>query len=352
MLLIQYFAHSIIERTTRYLILMTAIFSVLELIRGLALLPVLLPFPKILTLWVLAWPTAGGIALPLCFFLALVITRLHFAQTQELAIMQFLMRPRHWVYCLITPIGVFSGIMLFVSGWLNPLCLSAKQEIIDTFMQSAKMPQAIAGQFNHMQFGGNQLVIFPSKEKRDLLFLAIDLGQSSDTQILQAEKISLKREQGAAVLEVHQGKSYQFDNQHRLRQTVTFKNTQLPLSNSKKQQEKKIFFKTLTELTEVHSAASWVEALWRCLQPIAVITLSVVAMTLGNYLQCRRKASSVRWQAGALGVGYYLGLFFIYNKSYGMQDIWLVVLMYATASACVIMISLVLNRASLISYGK
>ena len=352
MLLTRYFAHSIIERTTRYLILMTAIFSVLELIRGLALLPVLLPFPKILTLWVLAWPTAGGIALPLCFFLALVITRLHFAQTQELAIMQFLMRPRHWVYCLITPIGVFSGIMLFVSGWLNPLCLSAKQEIIDTFMQSAKMPQAIAGQFNHMQFGGNQLVIFPSKEKRDLLFLAIDLGQSSDTQILQAEKISLKREQGAAVLEVHQGKSYQFDDQHRLRQTVTFKNNQVPLSNIKKQGHTAVFFKSLTELSTVGSPSAWVEILWRCQPVISIMTLSVVAMTIGSYLQCRRKAALVRWQAGALGVGYYLSLFFIYNKSYGMQDIWLVVLMYATASVSVIIISHVLNRTSLIGNGK
>lgn len=351
MLLTRYFAHSIIERTTRYLILMTAIFSVLELVRGLALLPVLLPLPKVLTLWVLAWPTAGGIALPLCFFLALVVTKLHFAQTQELAIMQFVMRPRHWIYCLMTPVGVFSGIMLFVSGWLNPACITAKQEIIDTFMQSAKMPQAIAGQFNHMQFGGNQLVIFPSKEKRDLLFLAIDLGQSSDTQILQAEKISLRRERGAAVLEVHQGKSYQFDEQHRLRQTVMFKSNQVPLENAKKQHQSKVFFKTLTELVPIHSAATWVEILWRFQQPISVMILSIVSISMGSYLHCRRKATLVRWQAGALGVSYYLSLFFIYNKSYGMQDIWLVALMYATANVCVVMISILLNRAGAVSNG-
>ena len=71
-------------------------------------------------------------------------------------------------------------------------------------------------------------------------------------------------------------------------------------------------------------------------------------MSMGHYLRCRRRAFLVRWQAGILGVSYYLLLFFVYNKSYGMENMWLVATMYALTHGSVLLISFLSNRLGVV----
>ncbi|MBL97569.1 MAG: hypothetical protein CMF52_07110 [Legionellales bacterium] len=360
MLLSRFFSQAITSRTIRYAIPATLGISLLELWTVIGSMPVTIPISKMLALWVLTWPTLAQACLPLCFCLAILITAVQLADTQELAILQLYMQPKDWRRCIARPVMLFFTCMFILTCWLNPMTKGAYLDITSSILQSLQMPTLTPGQFQYMSLTGDVMVIFPDKQNRGLLFVAWSNESMVNNDkrlfnIVQAESMVVDKTPGQAALTFKNAKGYSFKGLYNLDSTMSFKVLRKPLRLPalSGRDLSTMSVRELLRLSSVESHPQYFvaacELIWRLQLPIVVIIIAWISVLLIDYRFCRDRRNSFYATSGTLAILYLITMLIAKRVMDTLQSETSVVLLFASIHVSVVTLSYLLKHSRMLN---
>ena len=359
MLLSQFFSQAIMSRTVRYTIPATLGISLLELLTVVSGLSVTIPISKITMLWVLTWPTITQVLLPLCFCLAILITAVQIADTQELAILQLYMQPRHWRHCIAKPVMLFFTYMLVLTCWINPMTKGAYHDITSSILQSIQMPALTPGQFQYVGLTDNVMVVFPDKQNRGLLFASWFNEREHPNKkillnIIQAESIVVNKTLEKAEYAFINAKGYLFEDKN-LDRIVSFKKLRIPIRFPTLSERglSTMSVRKLLRLSSTKSHPRYFEAtgelIWRLQLPMVIGIIAWISMILIDYRYCRDRRNSFYAISGTLAILYLITMLVAKTVMDTLQSEASLVLLFASIHMSVVTLSYLVKHSRMLN---
>ena len=310
MILSYYFNHQLLSRTLKYLLLLTFLFSVVESIERLMLLPISLSLVQCLSMWVLSWPLYSCLLLPACFYAAYLATAIGLARSQELVIMQLYVSPWSWRWRVGCLSAFLSVAIFFTVGWIGPMCQHIQKDFATMMLSEIQMPKTFSGQFNKIEVGGRHIVVYKEKQKGKGLFVATRLSDAQGITVLTTQKMHVLTDKGVPTLVFDKGNSYSFTPDDGLKYALSFDESRIPLAIKVGLSAKKYQFMQMAthDLWHDQRVMAQHELAWRIHLSLSVMVLATLAMMLIDYMTCRRASSRVYVVGGCLAIMYYVGL--------------------------------------------
>ena len=359
MLLSRFFSQAIMSRTIRYAIPATLGISVLELLTVIGGMPITIPISRMTALWVLTWPTFAQALLPLCFCLAILITAVQLADTQELAILQLYMQPKDWRRCIAKPVMLFFTCMIVLTYLLNPMTKGAYHDITSSILQSIQMPALTPGQFQYVGLTDDVMVVFPDKQNRGLLFAAwFNEREHTNKKILlniiQAESIVVDKTLEKAELAFKNAKGYSLEDRN-LDRIVSFKKLRIPIRLPALSERglSTMSVRKLLRLSSIESHPQYFEAtselIWRLQLPMVVVIIAWISMTLIDYRYCRDRRNSFYATSGTLAILYLITMLIAKRVMETLQSEASIVLLFASIHMSVVTLSYLLKHSRMLN---